>query len=85
MYIGQDLSGSNKEHMPPPPTDLSMNPLPNEQQRAPHGHAVAPAIAGRTPGLDSAASSSLIVSQYCKLSLLLLHLTLLSHFPYRAV
>lgn len=79
----QDLSDSDKEHMPPPPSELSMNPLPNEQERAPQGHAVAPAIAGRTPRPASAASSSLTVSQYCKMSLFLLLLHLNSfHISY---
>ena len=65
----------------PRPKGAPANPLPtNEQQRAPGGHAVAPAVAGRAPSKPSAASPQLAASLFClwRFSLLinLLHLLL---------
>ncbi|XP_012093314.1 aspartic proteinase-like protein 1 isoform X2 [Jatropha curcas] len=54
-----------------------LNPLPtNEQQSAPGGHAVSPAVAGRAPSKPSAASTQLISSRFCLLKLLMMMLLL---------
>ncbi|XAR73335.1 Nepenthesin [Bertholletia excelsa] len=72
----QDLSGG--ETMPlTPPNSRSPNPLPTtEQQSAPGGHAVAPAVAGRTPSPSVAASQQLLrlhLLQFLLVLLLFLH------------
>uniref|UniRef100_A0A5B7CBN8 Putative aspartic proteinase-like protein 1 isoform X1 n=1 Tax=Davidia involucrata TaxID=16924 RepID=A0A5B7CBN8_DAVIN len=72
----QDLSEGKRMPLTPPkggPPNL----LPTtEQQSTPGGHAVAPAVAGRTPSKPSAASTELISSQLCLVKLLLLLLLL---------
>ncbi|PHT50647.1 hypothetical protein CQW23_10394 [Capsicum baccatum] len=74
----QDIGGSAKVPLTPtpPPSGLTSNPLPTtEQQRSPHGHAVAPAIAGKATPKPSAASPD-AVSRHCAMSSLLLSLVL---------
>ncbi|PHT98387.1 Aspartic proteinase-like protein 1 [Capsicum chinense] len=74
----QDIGGSAKLPLTPtpPPSGLTSNPLPTtEQQRSPHGHAVAPAIAGKATSKPSAASPD-AVSRHCAMSSLLLSLVL---------
>ncbi|KAK6115441.1 hypothetical protein DH2020_007710 [Rehmannia glutinosa] len=57
----QDIDNGDEIHLTPPPSDASPNPLPTtEQQQNPHGHAVAPAIAGRATPKPSEASLRLI-------------------------
>ncbi|XP_050206552.1 aspartic proteinase-like protein 1 [Mercurialis annua] len=59
------------------PNGAPINPLPtNEQQSAPGGHAVSPAVAGRAPSKPSAASVPLVPSWFCLLKMLLLLLLL---------
>ncbi|KAK3002522.1 hypothetical protein RJ639_021457 [Escallonia herrerae] len=61
----QDLSDGKRMPLTSPPSGSSPNPLPTtEQQSAPGGHAVAPAVAERTPS-KSSALSILISSQLC--------------------
>lgn len=72
----QDLTDGNRMPLTPSASGSSSNPLPTtEQQRAP-SHAVAPAVAGRTPS-NSSALSIRLTSPYwlclAKLLLLLLH------------
>uniref|UniRef100_A0A5B6YKV4 Putative aspartic proteinase-like protein 1 isoform X2 n=1 Tax=Davidia involucrata TaxID=16924 RepID=A0A5B6YKV4_DAVIN len=75
----QDISDNKRLHLTPPPNDISRNPLPtNEQQRTPSTHAIAPAVAGRTPSKNSAALPLLIPSQFSMVSLLLLLMSLCS-------
>ncbi|KAM7529246.1 hypothetical protein LguiB_032656 [Lonicera macranthoides] len=51
----QDLTGGKTMPLTPSASGGSPNPLPTtEQQRAPSGHAIAPAVAGRTPSKSSA-------------------------------
>lgn len=58
----------------------SLNPLPTtQQQRTPGGHAVAPAVAGRTPSNSSGASLWLSCSFWLRLPKLLAPLLLLFH------
>ncbi|KAF5737970.1 aspartic proteinase-like protein 1 isoform X1 [Tripterygium wilfordii] len=67
----QDLSKGMS--LPPPPEVTPLNPLPtNEQQRAPNGHAVSPAVAGRAPSKPSSASTQSISSQFLILKSLFL-------------
>ncbi|RVW65469.1 Aspartic proteinase-like protein 1 [Vitis vinifera] len=55
--IGQDITDGKIMHLTPPPNDRSPNPLPtNQQQMTPSRHAVAPAVAGRTPAKSAAVS-----------------------------
>ncbi|KAF8012070.1 hypothetical protein BT93_I0256 [Corymbia citriodora subsp. variegata] len=63
--------------MPLTPNGKSPNPLPTtEQQSAPRGHAVAPAVAGRAVSKPSAASEKLISSRLSLISLMPLLLLL---------
>ncbi|PIN26741.1 Aspartyl protease [Handroanthus impetiginosus] len=50
----QDLSNGDRAPLNPSGNSNSSNSLPTEQQSAPNGHAVAPAVAGRTPSKSSA-------------------------------
>ncbi|KAG9148638.1 hypothetical protein Leryth_019151 [Lithospermum erythrorhizon] len=63
LKLGQDLSNGNS--MPiNPPDGGSANPLPaTEQQNAPQGHGVPPAVAKKTPSKSSSTSVSLIPYQ----------------------
>ncbi|PIN07378.1 Aspartyl protease [Handroanthus impetiginosus] len=62
----QDISDDGEVHLTPPPSDASATPLPtNEQKQNPHGPAVPPAVAGRTPPKPSAASPPLNPYRYC--------------------
>ncbi|KAL6338743.1 hypothetical protein AAG906_023892 [Vitis piasezkii] len=76
----QDLTDGERMPLTPPPNDRPPNPLPaNEQQNTHSGHTITPAVAGRAPSNPSAASTQLILSQFClvkslPLMLLLLHL-----------
>ncbi|XP_030468685.2 aspartic proteinase-like protein 1 isoform X2 [Syzygium oleosum] len=73
----QDLDDDRS--MPLTPNGRSPNPLPTtEQQSAPGGHAVAPAVAGRALSKPSAASQKLISSHLSLISLM--PLLLLVHF-----
>ncbi|KAL8514191.1 hypothetical protein ACS0TY_013355 [Phlomoides rotata] len=57
-------------HVAPPPTNISPNPLPtNQQQRSPHAHAVAPALAGRAPKPSGARPLFVLYQYYCIMSL----------------
>lgn len=70
----QDLSENNNSlPLTSPPNGRPANPLPtNEQQSAPSGHAVAPAVAGKTPSKPSAASPELVPPRFCLVRFLLL-------------
>ncbi|KAA8546851.1 hypothetical protein F0562_003280 [Nyssa sinensis] len=72
----QDLSDGKRMPLTPP-NGGPPNPLPTTAQQSTHGgHAVAPAVAGRTPSKPSAASTEQILSQLCLVKLLLLLLLL---------
>ena len=59
-------------HLTPPPNDRSPNPLPtNQQQMTPSRHAVAPAVAGRTPAKSAAVSPLAFPYWLCLVNLLL--------------
>lgn len=52
--IGKDLNNGDRAPLNPSGTSNSPNSLPTaEQQSAPNSHAVAPAVAGRTPSKSS--------------------------------
>lgn len=77
--LGQDLTGGKTMPLTPSASGSPPNPLPtNEQQRAPSGHAIAPAVAGRTPSKSSApiicTNSSLWLLSFANLLPLLLPL-----------
>ncbi|XP_028094136.1 aspartic proteinase-like protein 1 isoform X1 [Camellia sinensis] len=72
----QDLSDGKR--MPLTPNTSAPNPLPTtEQQSAPSGHAVAPAVAGRTPPKPSAASTQHLLSDIGLVNIFLLLLLFL--------
>ncbi|CAL5323898.1 unnamed protein product [Camellia sinensis] len=72
----QDLSDGKR--MPLTPNTSAPNPLPTtEQQSAPSGHAVAPAVAGRTPPKPSAASTQHLLSDFGLVNIFLLLLLFL--------
>ncbi|KAL6959296.1 cathepsin D [Sarracenia purpurea var. burkii] len=72
----QDLSDGSR--LPLTPSSSPSNPLPTtEQQSAPNGHAVAPAVAGRTPPKPSAAAAHRLSPDLHLLKFLLQRLLLL--------
>ncbi|XP_034676023.1 aspartic proteinase-like protein 1 isoform X1 [Vitis riparia] len=68
----QDITDGKIMHLTPPPNDRSPNPLPtNQQQMTPSRHAVAPAVAGRTPTNSAAVSPLAFPYWLCLVNLLL--------------
>lgn len=68
----QDITDGKIMHLTPPPNDRSPNPLPtNQQQMTPSRHAVAPAVAGRTPAKSAAVSPLAFPYWLCLMNLLL--------------
>ena len=71
-YTGQDTTDGKIMHLTPPPNDRSPNTLPtNQQQITPSRHAVAPAVAGRTPSKSAAVSPLVLTDRLCLPNLLL--------------
>ncbi|CAK9185771.1 unnamed protein product [Ilex paraguariensis] len=71
-----DLGDGKNMPLTPSPNVSSPNSLPTtEQQNTTNGHAVAPAVAGRTPSKSSAASIRQMTFQLCLAELLLLYTT----------
>ncbi|XP_057491010.1 aspartic proteinase-like protein 1 isoform X2 [Actinidia eriantha] len=78
----QDLSDGTRLPLSPP-KGSPQNPLPTtEQQSAPSGNAVAPAVAGRTPSKPSSASTQQLPSpsELCLVMLLLFYFCI--HLPH---
>lgn len=73
FFAGEDLSDGKGM---PPSNGNSQNPLPTEEQSAPNSHAVAPAVAGRTPSKASVKSTYPFL-KYFHMSQLLLVLYLM--------
>lgn len=72
--IGKDLNNGDRDPRNPSGTSNSPNSLPTaEQQSAPNGHAVAPAVAGRTPSNSSSTRLSCLVKFF--LLLLVAHIS----------